>query len=71
MYVTYDEYKEMKGTTLYEETAEKYLDLFCKKTNTDKHYVQTWAPVVAAAHLNKCKPEAKQMLESFVDVVEY
>ena len=54
-----------------DELAEKYLDLFCKKTNTDKHYVQTWVPVVAAAHLNKCKPEAKQMLESFVDVVEY
>lgn len=27
MYVTYDEYKEMKGTTLNEGTAEKYLDL--------------------------------------------
>ena len=26
-YVTYDEYKGMKGTTLNEETAEKYLDL--------------------------------------------
>lgn len=54
-----------------EELAEKYLDLFCKKTNTDKHYVRTWVPIVAAAHLNKCKPEAKQMLENFVDVVEY
>ena len=26
-YVTYDEYKEMKGSTLNEETADKYLDL--------------------------------------------
>ena len=54
-----------------DELAEKYLDLFCKKTNTDKHYVQTWIPIVAAAHLNKCKPENKAMLESFIDVVEY
>ena len=54
-----------------DELAEKYLDLFCKKTNTDKHYVQTWVPIVAAAHLNKCKPENKAMLESFIDVVEY
>lgn len=54
-----------------DELAEKYLDLFCKKTNTDKHYVQTWIPIVAAAHLNKCKPENRAMLESFVDVVEY
>ena len=54
-----------------DELAETYLDLFCKKTNTDKHYVQTWVPIVAAAHLNKCKPENKAMLESFIDVVEY
>ena len=54
-----------------DELAEKYLDLFCKKTNTDKHYVQTWVPIVAAAHLNKCKPENKAMLQSFIDVVEY
>lgn len=54
-----------------DELAEKYLDLFCKKTKTDKHYVQTWVPIVAAAHLKKCKPENKAMLESFIDVVEY
>ena len=40
-----------------DELAEKYLDLFCKKTNTDKHYVQTWVPIVAGAHLKKCRPE--------------
>lgn len=51
--------------------AEKYLDLFCKKTNTDKHYIQKWVPIVAGAHLKKCKPENKEMLESFINVVEY
>lgn len=53
------------------ELAEKYLDLFCEKTNTDKHYVQTWVPIVAGSHLNKCKSEHKAMLESFINVVEY
>ena len=54
-----------------DDIAEKYLDLFCQKTNTDKHYVQTWIPIVAGAHLKKCKPENKDMLESFINVVEY
>lgn len=31
------------------ETAEKYMDLFCEKSNTDKHYVKSWVPIVAAA----------------------
>ena len=54
-----------------DEMAEKYLNLFCEKTNTDKHYVQTWIPVVAGAHLKKCKPENRGMLEGFINVVEY
>lgn len=51
--------------------AEKYLDLFCKLTNTDKRYVQTWIPVVAASHLEKYQGEERNMLENFVNVVEY
>ncbi len=54
-----------------DDLAEKYLELFCEKTNTDKHYIQTWIPIVAAAHLKKCRPEAREMLESFINVVEY
>ena len=54
-----------------DDIAEKYLDLFCKKTNTDKHYVQSWVPIVAGAHLKKCKPENKTMLEGFINVVQY
>ena len=51
--------------------AEKYLDMFCGLTNTDKHYVQTWIPIVAASHLEKYQGEQKEMLENFVNVVEY
>jgi len=54
-----------------DELAEKYLDLFCLKTNTDKHYVQTWVPIVAGSHLKKCKPENRAMLEGFINVVQY
>lgn len=51
--------------------AEKYLDMFCSLTNTDKRYVQTWIPIVAASHLEKYQDEQKEMLEKFVNVVEY
>lgn len=51
--------------------AEKYLDLFCEKTETDKCYVLSWLPIVAVSYLEKCSPENKAMLESFINVVEY
>lgn len=54
-----------------DDLAEKYLDLFSKKTNTDKHYIQKWVPIVAGSHLKKCKPENKAMLENYINVVEY
>ena len=51
--------------------AEKYLDLFCESTKTDKRYVQTWIPIVAASHLEKYQGNEREMLETFVNVVEY
>ena len=33
--------------------AEKYLDLFCSKSNTEKKYVQKWMPIVAASQTVK------------------
>ena len=37
--------------------ADKYLDLFCKKSGTAKKYVQSWMPIVAASQSVKknCK----------------
>ena len=53
------------------ETAEKYLDLFCKKTDTAKQYVQKWLPIVAASQSVKGKPEEREFLMHWVNVVEY
>ena len=50
--------------------AEKYLDMFSEKTNTDKHYIKRWIPIVAASHLVD-KVEHKELLSSFVDVMDY
>lgn len=51
--------------------ADYYLDVFCKKSKTEKCYVQTWLPIVAAAQLSKDKPEEKELLMKWLDVVEY
>lgn len=53
------------------EQAQMYLDLFCKKTNTSKQYVQRWLPIVSAAQLTKNRPEEKELLMKWLDVVEY
>lgn len=53
------------------EIAEKYLDLFCKKSDTAKQYVQKWLPIVAASQLVKGKEHEKEFLLSWVDVIEY
>jgi thiamine kinase-like enzyme len=51
--------------------ADYYLDVFCKKSETEKRYVQTWLTIVAAAQLSKDKPEEKELLMKWLDVVEY
>lgn len=51
--------------------ADKYLAKFCKKSDTAKQYVQKWMPIVAASQSVKGKPEEKEFLEKWVNVVEY
>lgn len=53
------------------ETAEKYLDLFSKKSDTAKQYIQKWLPIVAASQSVKGKKEERDFLMSWVNVVEY
>ncbi len=53
------------------ELADKYLDLFSKKSDTAKQYIQKWMPIVAASQSVKGKPEERDFLLSWVDVVEY
>lgn len=53
------------------ELADKYLKLFCTKSNTAKQYVQHWLPIVAASQMVKGVEEEKEFLLKWVDVVEY
>ena len=54
-----------------DEVAEKYLNLFCKKTDTAKQYVQRWMPIVACTQSVKGKESEQEFLERWVNVVEY
>ncbi|MBQ3053449.1 MAG: phosphotransferase [Clostridia bacterium] len=53
------------------EGAEKYLDLFCKKSDTAKQYVQKWMPIVAASQSVKGNEKEREFLLSWVNVVDY
>lgn len=55
----------------YPEYAEKYLELFCKKTKTKKQYVTGWLPIVAAARLTEKVDREREMLMRWIDIAEY
>lgn len=54
-----------------QKAADLYLDMFCKKSDTAKQYVQKWLPIVAASQSVKGKPEEREFLLRWVDVVDY
>lgn len=51
--------------------GDKYLRLFCRKSDTAMQYVQQWMPIVAASQSVKGNAEERDFLLSWVDVVEY
>lgn len=53
------------------EGAKAYLDLFCKKSNTAKQYVQKWMPIVAASQSVKGNAHEREFLLSWANVVDY
>ncbi len=52
-------------------TADAYLDLFCKKSDTAKQYVQKWMPIVAASQSVKGNEHEREFLLSWANVVDY
>ena len=51
--------------------ADRYLELFCEKSNTAKQYVQKWMPIVAASQLVKANENEREFLHSWINVVDY
>ncbi len=54
-----------------DELAEKYLKLFCQKTDTALQYVQRVLPIVAASQSVKNKPEEAEFLAKWVNVCDW
>ena len=54
-----------------EKGAKTYLDLFCKKSDTAKQYVQKWMPIVAASQSVKGNEKEREFLLSWTNVVDY
>lgn len=54
-----------------QETADLYMNTFCKKSDTAKQYVQQWLPIVAAAQLTKDNELEKDFLMKWINVFDY
>ncbi len=54
-----------------EDNAKKYMEIFCKKSDTAKQYFQKWLPIVAASQSVKGNEHEREFLLSWVDVVDY
>ena len=54
-----------------QKVAELYMDTFCEMSDTARQYVQRWLPITAASRLGKKLPGERELLESWLDVVEY
>ncbi len=51
--------------------AEKYIKLFCKKTDTARQYVDQWLPIVAASQSVKGKAEEREFLLGWTNIADY
>lgn len=51
--------------------AEAYLDKFCAISDTAKQYVQKWIPIVASSQLVKGKPQEREFLLHWANVMDY
>lgn len=54
-----------------QQLADLYLNLFCKKSDTARQYVQGWLPIVAAAQLTKENELEKDFLLKWIDIIDF
>ena len=54
-----------------EELAEKYLRLYCAKSDTARQYINNWMPIVAASQSVKGNPEERELLLRWASVFDY
>ncbi len=54
-----------------DKTAEEYMTMFAKKSDTARQYVYNWLPIVAASQMVKGKAQEREMLAKWADVCQY
>ncbi len=54
-----------------ENEANKYINLFSKKSGIDINNIQRWIPIVAATQMTKGNEDEQEFLRKWTDVVEY
>ena len=54
-----------------QDIAEKYLECYCRKTDTARQLVQRWFPIVAASRLVKRVPEEREFLLNWTHIGEF
>ena len=53
------------------ELAERYITMFCRKSDIAKQYVWQWLPIVAASQSAKNRPEEREFLAKWINVMDY
>lgn len=53
------------------ESAEQYIRIYCDKAKADVNLVYDWLPIVAASQLKFRKPEERELLLTWIDMVDY
>lgn len=53
------------------DAANRYLRLFCDRSDTAMQYVQKWMPIVAASQSVKGNAAEREFLQGWIDVVDY
>ena len=51
--------------------AEKYIKLYCFKSDPARQYINNWMPIVAASQSVKGNPEERELLLSWANVFDY
>ena len=55
-----------------QKTADLYMRLFCKKSDTARQYVQQWLPIAAASQLTRDNTqEVRDFLLNWIDVIDF
>ncbi len=53
------------------ESAEQYIRLYCNRAGEDVNTVYDWLPIVAASQLKFRRPEERELLLTWIDMVDY